>query len=542
MQATPTAPATWAQYSRSSSKVVVALPVEIHQPAVDQVVQRLRGDREALPRVGQRDPHRLVARLLVEAPVQLAEPGSLLVGRRVAVGDVVDLAREGVDRRDRAPLRLREHHDPVGEVARAGPGQALDLGVCLLDVHRRRASRASRSLVGRGRCVKTSQPACSSASSAARPPRAKRPTPRPTRPPICSRSVAPAASRPRARSASKRSRLVSGSFGASSTVTSEPAAILGRQVDPPQREVARHVLEEVDELEPGADVVRGGDERLVAVEAEQAEHEPPDRVGGVDAVLLQVVPRLVRRDPLIHPVGLDQPQERLARQVELADRRLELPHHRPGGLAGIAGVQLALELVEEGQPVAGGLVAEDVDEPGESVDGAQVRPQRTREEQRRDREVLGPCSGGDLGRFHSPTIAQGRRRRQTGGVEAKLASEVMTRGEADGLRRPPVEAVERRNGGLVVRLAGELDLYNVGEVSVALAQAAEQAPERLVVDLGEVDFVDSTALGALVEARRGLATQLLLAAPGPDVRRALEVSGLAGHFDVRDSVDDALGA
>ena len=119
----------------------------------------------------------------------------------------------------------------------------------------------------------------------------------------------------------------------------------------------------------------------------------------------------------------------------------------------------------------------------------------------------------------------------------------MTRGEADGLRRPPVEAVERRNGGLVVRLAGELDLYNVGEVSVALAQAADQAPERLVVDLGEVDFVDSTALGALVEAGKELDdTKLVLAAPGPDVRRALEVSGLAAHFDVRDSVDAALGA
>jgi anti-sigma B factor antagonist len=116
----------------------------------------------------------------------------------------------------------------------------------------------------------------------------------------------------------------------------------------------------------------------------------------------------------------------------------------------------------------------------------------------------------------------------------------VTRGEADGLRRPPVEAVERRNGGLVVRLAGELDLYNVGEVKAALALAAEQAPERLVVDLEEVDFVDSTALGALVEAGRGLETQVLLAAPGPDVLRALDVSGLSSHFDVRESVDDAF--
>jgi anti-anti-sigma factor len=118
----------------------------------------------------------------------------------------------------------------------------------------------------------------------------------------------------------------------------------------------------------------------------------------------------------------------------------------------------------------------------------------------------------------------------------------VTRGEADGLRRPPVEAVERHNGGMVVRLGGELDLYNVGEVRTALARAAEQAPERLVIDLGAVDFLDSTALGALVEAGRGSEIRMLLAAPGPEVRRALEVSGLTSHFDVRDSVDDALGA
>jgi anti-sigma B factor antagonist len=109
------------------------------------------------------------------------------------------------------------------------------------------------------------------------------------------------------------------------------------------------------------------------------------------------------------------------------------------------------------------------------------------------------------------------------------------------LRRPPVEAVERRDGSIVVRLAGELDLYNVTEVSEALTQAAAELPERLVIDLGNVDFLDSTALGAIVEAHRELAdTRLLLAAPGPDVRRALDVSGLARHFDVRNSVEDAL--
>ena len=118
----------------------------------------------------------------------------------------------------------------------------------------------------------------------------------------------------------------------------------------------------------------------------------------------------------------------------------------------------------------------------------------------------------------------------------------VSRGEPDGLRRPPVESVEQRNGSVVVRLAGELDLYNVDEVRAVLDRMGKDEPERLVVDLGEVSFLDSTALGALVETKKHLPerTLFVLAAPGQGVRRALEVSGLAQHFDIRDSVDDAL--
>ena len=117
----------------------------------------------------------------------------------------------------------------------------------------------------------------------------------------------------------------------------------------------------------------------------------------------------------------------------------------------------------------------------------------------------------------------------------------MSREAPDGLRRPPVDGVDRRNGDVVVRLVGEIDLYNAAEVGSALEEVAGSAPERIVVDLAEVEFVDSTALGVLVEARKQLGNgRLLLAAPGRDVRRALEVSGLLEHFDVRDSVDSAL--
>ncbi|MGH8862502.1 MAG: STAS domain-containing protein [Jatrophihabitantaceae bacterium] len=116
----------------------------------------------------------------------------------------------------------------------------------------------------------------------------------------------------------------------------------------------------------------------------------------------------------------------------------------------------------------------------------------------------------------------------------------MSRGEPDGLRVPAVQSVESRDGVTVVRLAGELDLYNAGDVGAALEQAAGE-PGRVVVDLTEVEFVDSTALGTLVEARKQLGgDRLVLASPGHDVRRAFEVAGLLQHFRITDSLDEAL--
>jgi len=114
----------------------------------------------------------------------------------------------------------------------------------------------------------------------------------------------------------------------------------------------------------------------------------------------------------------------------------------------------------------------------------------------------------------------------------------------DGLRRHPVLGVEKVGAAYVVRLGGELDLYNAAQVRAALVEAAAEAPERIVVDLGKVEFLDSTALGVLIEARSRLANRggLMLAAPGLETRRALEISGLDKLFTVHDTVPEALGA
>ena len=114
----------------------------------------------------------------------------------------------------------------------------------------------------------------------------------------------------------------------------------------------------------------------------------------------------------------------------------------------------------------------------------------------------------------------------------------------DLLREHPVREVLVQDGAVLVRLGGELDVYNAGVVREALVDAARRAGERVVVDLRDVDFIDSTLLGVFVESRTNLANRrgFLLASPGLAVRRALEVSGLDRHFEVHESIDSALDA
>ena len=115
---------------------------------------------------------------------------------------------------------------------------------------------------------------------------------------------------------------------------------------------------------------------------------------------------------------------------------------------------------------------------------------------------------------------------------------------AAAAREHPIAGIARDDGSTVVSLAGELDLYNAHVVRDALEEATSESPTRLVVDLSEVKFVDSTALGVLIEARTKMPNRraFLLAAPGLETRRALKISGLDRHFAVHETLDEALSA
>jgi anti-sigma B factor antagonist len=97
-------------------------------------------------------------------------------------------------------------------------------------------------------------------------------------------------------------------------------------------------------------------------------------------------------------------------------------------------------------------------------------------------------------------------------------------------------------GHLVVTLRGELDAVDAADTEAALARVTAGNP-RVVADLAGLEFLDCCGLGVLTRVRaqaRQAGGDLLLAAPGPQVRRILALTGMTGVFFVHASVDDAV--
>jgi anti-sigma B factor antagonist len=94
----------------------------------------------------------------------------------------------------------------------------------------------------------------------------------------------------------------------------------------------------------------------------------------------------------------------------------------------------------------------------------------------------------------------------------------------------------------VLGVEGELDLASAPNLKWALADVLGTGASQLVIDLSGVTFIDSTALGVLVGAHRGLpaGTRMAIVCSHPDVLNIFELTGLDATFEMFSTFDDAL--
>ena len=99
--------------------------------------------------------------------------------------------------------------------------------------------------------------------------------------------------------------------------------------------------------------------------------------------------------------------------------------------------------------------------------------------------------------------------------------------------------IERRaeDDRIVVSLRGELDLTSVPEFERELREAEATNPSHLVLDLSGLDFMDSTGLRALLQARERAKAdghELTLRRGPRQVQRVLELTKTLDVFNFED--------
>jgi anti-sigma B factor antagonist len=106
---------------------------------------------------------------------------------------------------------------------------------------------------------------------------------------------------------------------------------------------------------------------------------------------------------------------------------------------------------------------------------------------------------------------------------------------------PLMLSTEQAGGVSVIHVTGDLDLSTIDAFDAELEQLLES--ERLVIELAQCTFIDSSALRALVRAQKLVTRaggELALVAPSQPARRVLEIATLDRFVPVFGTVGEAV--
>jgi anti-sigma B factor antagonist len=101
-------------------------------------------------------------------------------------------------------------------------------------------------------------------------------------------------------------------------------------------------------------------------------------------------------------------------------------------------------------------------------------------------------------------------------------------------------SIERDDRTAVVTIGGELGYDTAAQLRSALLQLSQEEAGVLVLDMSAVEFLDSTGISLLVQAKQRFDAEgaaFVLRHPPARVTRVLEVAGLADLFAIETGRD-----
>ncbi len=97
----------------------------------------------------------------------------------------------------------------------------------------------------------------------------------------------------------------------------------------------------------------------------------------------------------------------------------------------------------------------------------------------------------------------------------------------------------------VLAVRGEIDLFTAPELKQVLAESIEAGRVRIIVDLTDTTFLDSTALGVLIGAVKRLRSRdgaLAIVNVDENISKTFEITGLDQIFTILPTREEAIEA
>lgn len=106
-----------------------------------------------------------------------------------------------------------------------------------------------------------------------------------------------------------------------------------------------------------------------------------------------------------------------------------------------------------------------------------------------------------------------------------------------------VKEVRHMDNDVIIALQGDIDLHRMDELHKALTAVCEDQPARIVVNMQDVSYIDSSGIGTLVEAfrrARAFGGKLLLCCANDRVCSVLEITKLNNVLTMYTTEAEAL--
>ena len=103
--------------------------------------------------------------------------------------------------------------------------------------------------------------------------------------------------------------------------------------------------------------------------------------------------------------------------------------------------------------------------------------------------------------------------------------------------------IRKNDDVYIIDVNGEMDLYNSYKIKELVMKMLEKSVKFFVINLEQVDYIDSSGIGALIyicSTIKKMNLKLAIASVHGSVKKVIELTKLTGYFPMANSVEDAL--